>query len=71
VSELIDELTALEKRLMLEHTSALATMATQPQGVPFAPVELSRIADIYTALQAVRSELAARHPREGWASSSP
>jgi hypothetical protein len=52
VSELIDELTALEKRLVLEHTSALATVATQPQGVPFAPVELSRIADIYTALQA-------------------
>jgi hypothetical protein len=56
----------MEKRLVLEHTSALTTMATQPQGVPFAPVELSRIADIYTALQAVWSELAARHPREGW-----
>lgn len=60
-----DELTALEKRLVLEHTSALTTMAKQPPGVPFAPAELSRIADIYTVLQAVRSALSAQQPREG------
>jgi hypothetical protein len=64
VSEFINELTALEERLALEHTSALTTMANQPQGV-FAPVELTRIATLYTVLQAVRSELAAQHPRVG------
>jgi hypothetical protein len=64
VSEFINELTALEARLAQEHTSALTTMAKQPQAV-FAPVELTRIATIYTVLQAVRSELAAQHPRIG------
>lgn len=66
MSEQIDELTALEQRLVLEHASALTAMARQPAGLPLAPVELSRIADIYTVLQAVRSELSMRLPREGW-----
>jgi hypothetical protein len=66
VSEPIDELTTLEKRLVLEHTSALMAMAKQPPGLPFALAELSRIADIYTVLQAVRSELSMRQPHEGW-----
>jgi hypothetical protein len=66
VSESIDELTALEKRLVLEHTSALIAMAKKPPGLPFAITELSRIADIYTVLQAVRSELTMRQPHEGW-----
>ena len=70
MSGFISELTALEERLALEHTSALTTMANQPQGV-FVPAELTRIATIYTVLQAVRSELAAQHPREGWTSGSP
>lgn len=70
MSEFINELTALEERLAMEHTSALTTMAKQPQGV-FAPVELTRIANIYTVLQAVRSELAAQHPSVGRSSSSP
>jgi hypothetical protein len=64
VSESINELAALEERLALEHTSALMTMAAQPQGV-FAPVELTRIATIYTVLQAVRSELAAQRSHLG------
>jgi hypothetical protein len=66
VSEPLDELTALEKRLELERTSALTAMAKQPAGLPLALAELSRIADIYAALQAVRSELSMRLPREGW-----
>ena len=53
----IDELTILEKRLVLEHTSALTAMANKPPGLPFALTELSRMADIYIVLQAVRSEL--------------
>ena len=36
MSESIDELTALEKRLVLEHTSALMAMAKKPPGLPFA-----------------------------------
>jgi hypothetical protein len=66
VSEPIDELTALEKRLVLERTNALMAMAKQPPGLPFVQAELSWVADIYTALQAVRSELSMRQPREGW-----
>ena len=66
MSELIAQLTALERRLVLEQTSALTAMAKQPARVPFAPAELSRIADIYAVLQAVRSELSMRLPREGW-----
>ena len=66
MSEPIDELSALEKRLVLEHTSALTNIAKQPPGLPFAFAELSRIAAIYTVLQAVRSELSMRQPHEGW-----
>jgi len=66
VSVSIDELTKLEKRLVLEHTSALTAMANKPPGLPFALTELSRMADIYIVLQAVRSELSMRQPHEGW-----
>jgi len=69
VTELIGELTALEQRLMLEHTNALTALTKQLAGLPFAPSELGRIADIYTVLQAVRSELSMRLPREGWSRS--
>ena len=65
-SEQIDELAALERRLTLEHTSALVAMTKQPPGLQLALAELSRIADIYTVLQAVRSELSMRQPHEGW-----
>ena len=50
----------------LEQTSALTAMAKQPAGIPFAPAELSRVADIYAVLQAVRSELSMQLPSEGW-----
>ena len=66
MSELIVELTALERRLVLEQTSALTAMAKQPAGLPFAPAEFRRIADIYAVLQAVRSELSMQLPSEGW-----
>lgn len=66
VGDRIEELTALEHRLVLERTSSLTTMAKQTPGLPFDPVELSRVADIDTVLQAVRSELSARLPSEGW-----
>jgi hypothetical protein len=66
VSDRIEKLTALERRLVLEQASSLTTMAAQPPGLPFDPVELSRVADIDTVLQAVRSELSARLPSEGW-----
>ena len=65
MSELIEDLTALEKRLLQEQIDLLATMAQQPQGVPLAAADLSRIADIHSALQAVRTELGGRLPREG------
>ena len=66
MSELTVELTALERRLLLEQTNALTAMAKQPAGLPFAPAELSRIADINAVLQAVRSELSMQQPSEGW-----
>ena len=66
MSELIAQLTVLERRLVLEQTSALTAMAKQTAGVPFAPAELSRIGNIYAALQAVRSELSMQLPSEGW-----
>ena len=66
MSDRIEELTALEHRLVLERTNSLTTMTAQPPRLPFDPVELSRVADIYTVLQAVRSELSERLPREGW-----
>jgi hypothetical protein len=66
MSEIIDELTMLETWLGQEQISALMAMAKQPQGVSFAPGELNRIANLHTVLLAVRSELAARQPREGW-----
>jgi|HubBroStandDraft_1064217.scaffolds.fasta_scaffold706346_1 hypothetical protein len=61
-----DGLSKLEKRLAREQINALIAMAEQPHGVSISPVELSRVADICTVLQAVRSELAARLPHEGW-----
>jgi hypothetical protein len=66
VSELIELLTALEKRLLREQISLLEAMAKQPGEAPFAVADLSRISDIHTALEAVRTELAARLPREGY-----
>ncbi len=66
MSELIDQLSALEKRLFQEQINILAAMAKQPREAPLAAADLSRLADIHAALDAVRTELAAQLPREGW-----
>lgn len=66
MSELIEELTALEKRLLRERTGLLVAMAKQLRELPLAVTDLSRISEIHGALEAVRTELAARLPREGY-----
>jgi hypothetical protein len=57
VSELIEQLTALEKRLFREQINLLVAMAKQPGEAPLAVADLSRISDIHSALEAVRTEL--------------
>jgi hypothetical protein len=66
VAEVIEELTALEKRLLREEVNLLVAMAKRPAESPLPAADLSRIADIHAALEAVRTELAARLPREGY-----
>lgn len=66
MSEPIEELTTLEKRLLREEINLLMAMAKQPGEIPLAVADLSRISDIHAALEAVRTELAARLPREGY-----
>jgi hypothetical protein len=66
MSGLIELLAALEKRLLREEISLLEAMAKQPGETPLAVADLSRIADIHSALEAVRTEMAARLPREGY-----
>jgi hypothetical protein len=66
VSEVIEELAALEQRLLREEINLLLAMARQPAEGQFAGAELSRVADIHAALEAVRTELSARLPREGY-----
>jgi hypothetical protein len=66
VSGLIELLAALEKRLLREEISLLEAMAKQPGEAPLAVADLSRIADIHSALEAVRTEMAARLPREAY-----
>jgi hypothetical protein len=65
VSEVIDELAALEKRLLQEEIGLLLGLARQPAGSPLPAGDLSRVANIHAALEAVRTELSARLPREG------
>jgi hypothetical protein len=66
VRELIEELTALEKRLLREQTELLTAMARQPAATLFADADLGRISGIRCAIEAVRTELAARLPQEGY-----
>jgi hypothetical protein len=66
MSELIEELTALENRLVQEQTELLTAMARQPAETPLTDTNLRRVADIRGAIEAVRTELAARLPREGY-----
>lgn len=65
MSELIEQLTELENRLLREQIGLLMAMAKQPRESPLAADDLSRISDIHSALEAVRTEIAARRPREG------
>jgi hypothetical protein len=66
VSELIEQLTALGKRMFREQINLLVAMAKQPGEAPLAVADLSQISDIHSALEAVRTELAERLPREGY-----
>ena len=66
MTEVIEELTVLEKRLLWEEINLLVAMAKQPAENPLTVADLSRVSDIHTALEAVRTELAARLPREGY-----
>jgi hypothetical protein len=68
VSELIEDLTKLEKRLLREEINLLVAMAKRPAEIPLAVADLSWIADIHASLDAVRTELATRLPREGFSS---
>lgn len=65
MSELIEGLTALEKRLAGEQIDLLRAMAKQPEERPLAAEHLSRVSDVHSALEAVRAEITARHTREG------
>jgi hypothetical protein len=66
VSDVFEELAALEKRLLQEEINLLVAMAKRPAESPLPAGDLSRISDIHAALEAVRTELAARLPREGY-----
>jgi len=65
VSELIERLTGLEERLAREQIDLLLAMAKQPGERPLAAEDLSQVSNIYSALEAVKAEIAARHTREG------
>jgi hypothetical protein len=65
VSEL-EQLKALEQRLDREQINLLIEMARQSWEHPLAVGDLGRVANIHSALDAVRAEIAARLPREGF-----
>ena len=68
MSKLIEQLTTLEKRLHQEQANLVISMAKQPEEIPLSVADLSRISCIHGVLEAVRTELAARLPREGFSS---
>jgi hypothetical protein len=65
MSELVGQLTMLEKRLRQERIDLLIVIAQRPQESSIA-VDLSRLAAVHSALEAVRAEIADRQPREGY-----
>jgi hypothetical protein len=66
MTELIEQLATLEKLLHQEQTNLVVSMAKQPGEIPLSVTGLSRISCIHGALEAVRTELAARLPRVGF-----
>ena len=66
MTELIEQLATLEKRLHQEQINLVKSMAKQPEEIPLSVTDLSRVSCIHAALEAVTTELAARLPREGF-----